>query len=216
LLLLSRTKERLDTVAERLRERYPGVNIKTIILDLGSQQSIRQAAGEVASTISKLHILINNAGAMMIHRGWTTENAWSPEKIDMQFAANHIGPFLLTNLLLPLLFEAAKDAAPGETRIITLASGAHAISPIRFHDWNVEGKDIPPEEQFRAGLPPVFARKLDDGYLPIVAYGQSKTANILFTVYLQKFLPAKGIAAYSLHPGGEKQRALARRRLVLA
>ncbi|CAI4216165.1 unnamed protein product [Parascedosporium putredinis] len=74
---------------------------------------------------------------------------------------------------------------PGETRVVNLASGAHAISPIRFSDYNIE-----------KGADP------DEGYLGIVAYGQSKTANILFTVSLQKELPKKGISAYCLHPGG--------------
>jgi NAD(P)-dependent dehydrogenase (short-subunit alcohol dehydrogenase family) len=196
LLLLSRTKEKLESVATNLRKEYPGVPIKTIIIDLGSQQSVRDAASEVANTVSKLDILVNNAGAVIHTRKWT------PEKIEFQFGANHIGPFLLTNLLLPLLLEAASESEPGQTRIVSLSSGGHRISPIRFHDWNIEGKEVPTEEEFKAGLPPAFLKKTEDGYLSIVAYSQSKTANILFTVYLQQHLPGKGIAAYTLHPGG--------------
>jgi NAD(P)-dependent dehydrogenase (short-subunit alcohol dehydrogenase family) len=203
LLLLSRTKSKLEGVADELRAKYPGVNIKTIPLDLGSQESIRAAAGEVAETISKLDILVNNAGLVVHTRQWMAANEWSPERIEMQFGANHIGPFLLTNLLLPLLLEAAKTAPPGETRVVSLASAGHRLSPIRFHDWNFEVEEVPPEETYLPGLSGAFMKKIDGTYLPIIAYSHSKTANILFIKELQKYLPQKGIAAYALHPGGE-------------
>lgn len=122
----------------------------------------------------------------------------------MQFGVNHIGTFLLTKLLFPLLRAAAKQSSfPGATRVVNLSSHGHMLSPIRFHDYNMENnKEIPPEERPRPAMPPAFAKASEDGYLSIIAYSQSKTANILFTLYLQDYAGASGIMSYALHPGG--------------
>ncbi|RYP28815.1 hypothetical protein DL767_007033 [Monosporascus sp. MG133] len=72
---------------------------------------------------------------------------------------------------------------------------------LRFHDYNFEGNEIPEEERPFPNMPPAFAKVHDDGYMPTIAYAQSKTANILFTVYLQKHLKPRGIASYAVHPG---------------
>ncbi|KEZ46445.1 hypothetical protein SAPIO_CDS0772 [Scedosporium apiospermum] len=197
LILASRTPTNLSTVVSSLHESYPTVRIEPLTLDLASQASIRAVAAQVAELTPKLDILINNAGLSVMKRFDTAEG------IEGQFGTNHVGPFLLTNLLLPLLEKAAKEEGrrPGETRIVNLASGAHVISPIRWSDYNLEGKEVPEEEKWRKGLPEVYLQPVD-GYLGIVAYGQSKTANILFTVSLQREVPKKGISAYCLHPGG--------------
>jgi NAD(P)-dependent dehydrogenase (short-subunit alcohol dehydrogenase family) len=87
-----------------------------------------------------------------------------------------------------------------------ITSNGHRFSPIRFHDYNFEGKPIPPEEEPGAqamidrGLSaPVFD---EDHYDRFVAYGQSKTANILFALSLRTKLAREGIQAISVHPGG--------------
>ncbi|KAI1403644.1 retinol dehydrogenase 13 [Hypoxylon fuscum] len=196
LILVSRTMERLNTVASSIRTLYPGVDVRTVTMDLASQNSVRKAAAEVISTISKLDILVNNAGATYNSRRCTTE------KIEIQFGANHIGPFLFTKLLYPLLVEARKQSPPGATRIVNLSSHGHRLSTIRFHDYNIENKEVPYEEMPFSPMPPAFGRVLEDGYMPTVAYAQSKTANILFTLYLQKKAQAKGIMSYAVHPGG--------------
>ncbi|PKS06332.1 hypothetical protein jhhlp_007080 [Lomentospora prolificans] len=198
LLLLASRPSNLSTVVSDLKSAHPSLDVRPITLDLSSQASIRAAAAEVASITPKLDILVNNAGLSVLTRFSTAEG------IEGQFGTNHVGPFLLTNLLLPLLETAAREGGrrKGETRIVNLASGAHTISPIRFSDYNLEkGADVPEEEQWRKGLPEVYLQPAD-GYLGIVAYGQSKTANILFTLSLQREVPKKGIAAYCLHPGG--------------
>jgi len=115
---------------------------------------------------------------------------------------NHIGPFLFTNLLLPLLRNAAKTNPPGTTRIVNLSSAGHRLSPIRWSDYNYEPRQVPPEED-HLPLMGAFGKSAPDGYNGIVTYAQSKTANILFTVELQKHLSKQGIAAYVLHPGSE-------------
>jgi NAD(P)-dependent dehydrogenase (short-subunit alcohol dehydrogenase family) len=200
LILASRTRSRVQEVADQVAEKYPDTRVEIVILDLGSQKSIRQAAADVAALTDKLDILINNAGIVVTSRQAT------PEGIEQQFGTNHIGPFLFTNLLLPLLRKAAESNPPGATRVVSLSSAGHRLSPIRFSDYNFEGKEVPPEEDHFKSLPGAFGKCAPDGYNGIVTYAQSKTANILFTVYLQKHLPKLGIAPYVLHPGSKKNR----------
>ncbi|KAL2022172.1 hypothetical protein VTK56DRAFT_6001 [Thermocarpiscus australiensis] len=195
LILASRTRARVQEVANSIEEEYPGTRVEIVILDLGSQKSVRQAAADVAALTDRLDILINNAGIVVTSRQKT------PEGIEKQFGTNHIGPFLFTNLLLPLLRNAARSNPPGATRIVSLTSAGHRLSPIRFSDYNFEGKEVPPEEDHFKPLPGAFAKCAPDGYNGIVTYAQSKTANILFTLSLQKYLARSGIAAYVLHPG---------------
>lgn len=195
LILASRTGEKLQAVAKKIEDSYPGVRVEIVLLDLSSQKSIREAAASVEKLTDTLNILVNNAGLTIYERRKTAEG------IELQFGTNHIGPFLFTNLLLPLLVRAAEKASPGSTRIVNVSSAGHRLSPIRFHDYNLEGKPIPPEEDHYKPLLPAFARTTDDGYNGIVAYAQSKTANILFSLYLQEHLRSRGIASYALHPG---------------
>ncbi|TGJ82495.1 hypothetical protein E0Z10_g6259 [Xylaria hypoxylon] len=196
LILISRTKDKLEAIANVIRTSYPSVNVRTIIMDLASQESIKKAATQVESFISTLDILVNNAGCTYRLRNWTAEG------IEMQFGVNHIGTFLLTKLLFPLLKSAATQSPPGVTRVVNLSSHGHMLSPIRFHDYNMENKEIPQVEQPISPILPAFAKASEDGYLSTIAYSQSKTANILFTLYLQHYAGASGIMSYALHPGG--------------
>ncbi|KAI0022616.1 hypothetical protein F4780DRAFT_733698 [Xylariomycetidae sp. FL0641] len=195
LILVSRTLAKLQAVESAIRSSYPDVNVRPVVMDLASQASIRSAAAEISSLISSLDILVNNAGATHRLRQWTAEG------IEIQFGVNHIGPFLFTKLLYPPLKAAAERSPAGETRVVNLSSHGHRMSPIRFHDYNFEGKEIPSEEEPSIPRSAVFAKVQDDGYLPLVAYGQSKTANILFTLQLQKHFKTTGIASYAVHPG---------------
>lgn len=197
IILASRTKEKLLKVADTIRTLYWPVKVETVILDLASQESVRAAASEISALVDKVDFLINNAGATIQTRRATKEN------IEYQLGVNHIGPFLLTNLLLPLILKATESSPPGSVRIINLASHGHRLSPIRFHDYNFEGHDIPAEEEPVANMPPAFAKKTADGYWPIAAYSQSKTANILFTVHLKRHLNDLGVGSFAIHPGGE-------------
>jgi NAD(P)-dependent dehydrogenase (short-subunit alcohol dehydrogenase family) len=195
LILASRTQEKIDSVATNIRAAHPNLRVETVLLDLASQKSIRKAAGEIQKLTDKLDILVNNAAAVVYTRSKTAEG------IELQFGVNHVGPFLLTNLLMPLLLKSAETGSPGSTRIVSLTSAGHRLSPVRFSDYNLEGKPIPKEEEPFSPMPPMFAKSAEDGYNGTVAYAQSKTANILFTVYLQEHLHKRGIASYVLHPG---------------
>lgn len=91
--------------------------------------------------------------------------------LESQFATNHIGHFLLTKLLMPRILAAGKDA-----RVVNLTSDGYSIGPFRPTDYN-----------FSNG----------SAYDPLSGYGQSKTANILFT----KSLAQRGITSFAVHPG---------------
>jgi NAD(P)-dependent dehydrogenase (short-subunit alcohol dehydrogenase family) len=160
-----------------------------------SQDSTRAAASEVSTLTSSLDLIINNAGMM------TQTRTTTPEGIEGQFGACHVSHFLLTNLLMPQLLAAAKSNSPGSTRIINLTSLGHRISPVRFSDYNITGKDVPPEEKNAGTLPPMFTQNKEDGYNGWVAYGQAKTANILFSCGLNERLKGNGVASYAVHPG---------------
>ena len=91
----------------------------------------------------------------------------------------------------------------GTTRVVNVSSLGYRLSPIRFHDYNFEGKSIPTEEQPPAGLPPALKPNVEEGrpYVAFCAYGQSKTANILHAVSLNKRLNSQGVKAFAVHPG---------------
>lgn len=160
-----------------------------------SQESVKDAAKEIAALTDRLDLIINNAGVM------TQQRTTTKEGIEGQFGACHIGHFLLTNLLVSQLLAAAKLNPPGATRVINLTSLGHRISPVRFSDYNLTGKDVPPEEKNPGKLPPMFEENAPDGYNGWVAYGQAKTANILFSIGLNERLREKGVLSYAVHPG---------------
>lgn len=169
--------------------------VETVHLDLASQASVRQAARDIAAITTRIDVLINNAG-INVHR-----RQLSPDGIELTFATNHLGPFLLTQLLLPLLLDAAGSGPTGATRVVNVSSGGHHISPMRFSDYNFEGKPLPPDEEPRRGLPD-WVHETDDGFPGTLAYGMSKCANILFTVALKERLQQRGIDSFAVDPGG--------------
>jgi NAD(P)-dependent dehydrogenase (short-subunit alcohol dehydrogenase family) len=171
-------------------------------LDLMSQGSIKAAASEISTLTHSLDIIINNAGMMTQTRTTTAEG------IEGQFGACHIGHFLLTNLLMPQLLAGAQSNTPDATRVINLTSLGHRISPVRFSDYNITGKDVPDEEKNAGTLPQMFTENKEDGYNGWVAYGQAKTANILFSCGLNEKLKEKGVASYAVHPGCKWRAAL--------
>ncbi|XP_012536020.1 retinol dehydrogenase 13 isoform X2 [Monomorium pharaonis] len=134
--------------------------------DLASQDSIRTFVKQFKKEFNKLHILINNAGVMRCPKSYTQEG------IEMQLGVNHMGHFLLTNLLLDIL----KASMPA--RIVNLTSAAHRSGQINMKDLNWEN-------DYDAGR----------------AYGQSKLANILFTRELANRLKGTDVTVNAVHPG---------------
>lgn len=205
LILSGRDATKVQGVVDDINEKYPEVKTQILKMDLSSQASVRQAAASLKD-VDAVDLLINNAGVMGI-----AERTLNAEGIEMQFATNHIGHFLFTNLIREKLVTAAQKAGnkPGAVRIVNVSSSGHGFSPVRFSDINFDKtKSETPESEWPnyAGME---AFGLSSGtidqktYLPFAAYGQSKTANILFSLQLQKLLGNKhGITSFALHPGG--------------
>jgi NAD(P)-dependent dehydrogenase (short-subunit alcohol dehydrogenase family) len=171
ILLLGRTESKVTPVIKEIKSISPSTKVHFVPLNLASFKSIRNAAAIINNSVSKIDVLINNAGVMAVKEYTLTE-----EGLEYQFGANHIGHFLLTRLLIPKIEAAGKGA-----RVVNLKSMGHQMSEVRFDDINFNnGKD----------------------YNKWFAYGQSKTANILFTVALAKKLASKGALAFAVHPGG--------------
>lgn len=134
--------------------------------DLASQESIRAFARKFNRKEERLDILINNAGVMRCPKSLTKEG------IELQLGTNHMGHFLMTNLLL----DKIKASAP--SRIINVSSVAHMRGKINFSDLNSD-------------------KKYDEGE----AYAASKLANILFTRELGERLAGSGVTCNAVHPG---------------
>jgi len=158
-----RGREALDDIAASTKK----PRVELIPLDLASFASIRQFAEQIQDRFKHIDILINNAGLLPFGRQLTKEG------FEMQFGVNHLGHFLLTDMLLPQL-----KAAPS-ARVINVASTMHNFGTIDF-------------TSFKGETP----------YKPMKAYGQSKLANVLFTREFAQRYADTNITTYSLHPGG--------------
>lgn len=170
ILLLGRTGAKSTSVIEEIKSISPSTSVKFVQVDLTRFDSIRKAADSINSSVHKIDVLINNAGIMGV-KDYTV----TPEGLESQFGANHIGHFLLTNLIMSKIESAGQGS-----RIVNLTSNGHQMHEMRFDDYNFENG------------------KIYDRWL---AYGQSKTANILFTVGLAMRLSSKGILSFAVHPG---------------
>jgi len=189
LILASRTLSKIRSVTRIIQAAHPHVKVQEVVVDLSNLKSVRKAATEIKGLMEKegreIDVLFNNAGINVSERRLTEEG------IELQFATNHLGPFLLSNLLL------ASINARERVRVVNTSSEAHRISPVRFSDINqtpeakVELEDLP-----RRGMPEGILRA-DGRYEPSVAYGQSKTANVLFAVALNK----RGVKSFAVMPG---------------
>ncbi|XP_024025401.1 short-chain dehydrogenase TIC 32, chloroplastic [Morus notabilis] len=154
----------------------PSAKINAMELDLSSMASVRKFAADFSSSGLPLNILINNAGVM------ATPFMLSKDNIELQFATNHIGHFLLTNLLLETMKRTSVECKK-EGRIVNVSSRRHRFSykeGIRFDKINDQS-----------------------GYNCLSAYGQSKLANVLHANELARRLNEEGVevTANSLHPG---------------
>jgi NAD(P)-dependent dehydrogenase (short-subunit alcohol dehydrogenase family) len=171
LILAGRSASKVRATADAIAANPESANtqVRVLILDLASQQQIRQAAKEVlAYPEDHIDVVVNSAGTMAGPFETTAEG------IEKQFGSNHIGHFLFTNLIM------RKILAAKQPRIVNVASDGHRFSGIRFDD-----------PSFQEG-------KVYDQW---EAYGQSKTANILFSNALAQKLGSRGLKAFSLHPG---------------
>jgi NAD(P)-dependent dehydrogenase (short-subunit alcohol dehydrogenase family) len=164
-IMLCRNIAAAQTVRAEIIARIPRATIEVVACDLASLDSVRAAAQLVRQRYGRLGLLINNAGITSMFR------RRSRDGFELTFATNHLGPFLLTHLLLERLEPAA--------RIVTVASRVHYRSP---SGW--DGIE-------RASGP----------YRPLAAYARSKLANVMHTFALARRLAGSGISVNCLHPG---------------
>lgn len=208
LILASRTRAKLDAVQADIAQKYPTTQVSSVLLDLSSLDSTRDAAAQINARVDgKLHVLINNAGINDLRRNLMV--APDGTRLDRQLFVNHLGPFLLTRLLLPALKQAAEGAAPkGSTRIVNVSSHGHRLSSLRLSDLAFEKlphDESIPEAERPSKTAPAFLTRLTDpegGYPGFVGYGQSKCANVLHASELtRRYFKSSGILALSVHPG---------------
>ena len=153
-------------IVERLGGDAP---VQLVVFDLADLSSVRRGASEILEQAPRLDVLVNNAGVVLSERHETVDG------FEATFATNHLGPFLLTNLLLDRLRESAPS------RIVNVASTAHNTA--------------------RKGIPFDDLQTTKKRYRGMRVYGESKLANILFTLELARRLAGTGVAANALHPG---------------
>jgi NAD(P)-dependent dehydrogenase (short-subunit alcohol dehydrogenase family) len=164
-VMVSRDRARGEAARADVQQ-VAGADVELLIADLSSQQSIRNLVREFMAHHDRLHVLINNAGVTQPRRVETADG------LESVFATNHLGPFLLTSLLLPVL------TASAPSRVVTVASGAHAMGRIDFDDL-----------------------QSSRGYNEIRVYNRSKLANLLFTYELARRIAGSGVTANAADPG---------------
>ena len=164
--IISRDETKAKAAVEQLKAESHNLAIDYFIADFSSQKSVRQVAERIKQKLTVIDVLVNNAG------GVYPSFALSEDGLEMTIATNHFGPFLLTNLLLPLIEKSS------EGRIVNVSSHSHYRGKIDFESFTKE-----------------------KGYFVMKAYEQSKLANVLFTSVLAERLKSKNITVNSLHPG---------------
>lgn len=129
LILANRNIERANDTAKKINVVSPGVSTRVLKLDLGSQRQVREAAAEVNGYEEKINVLVNNAGIM------AGPHTTSPDGIEHQFATNHIGHFLFTNLIMKKL---TSEDGSWNGRVVNVSSNGYRLGPVRFGDWNFD------------------------------------------------------------------------------
>lgn len=171
-VLAGRSRDKTLAVIDELRADTGNDHLSFVSLDLGSLDSVRACATELLAREPAIHVLINNAGLAGV-RGLTKDG------FEVHFGTNHLGPFLLTRLLLDRLIASATPGAPA--RIVNVASKSHFAAK-RGIDWDAQHA----KTRSLTGL--------DE-------YGVSKLANVLFSAELARRLDPAQVATYALHPG---------------
>lgn len=165
-VMVCRSAQRGEQALQEAKRQSGSARIELMLCDLGSLASIREFAAAFTSVYPKLDVLLNNAGIIAIRRETTADG------FESMIGVNHLGPFLLTHLLLGHL----KQAPQG--RIVNVSSGAHKAGTIHFPDPH-----------------------MTQGYGIWKGYAQSKLANILFTKELAERLRGTTVTVNCLHPG---------------
>jgi NAD(P)-dependent dehydrogenase (short-subunit alcohol dehydrogenase family) len=165
-VMVCRSQPRGAAALAEVKQASGSDDIHLMLCDLSSQASIRQFVSQFRAEYDRLDVLVNNAGA------YFNDRQVSADGYELTLALNHMGYFLLTDLLLDML----QASAPA--RIVNVSSGAHRRNKI---DWD----DL----------------QRTDSYSGFGVYSESKLMNILFTNALARRLEGSGVTVNSLHPG---------------
>jgi len=164
----SRDAEKGESARDEIRERSGSGAVEVMELDLAQLASVHDFASRFSADHDHLDVLVNNAGLMLTSRRETADG------YEMTFQVNHLGPFLLTNLLRDQL------VAGDDARVVNVASAAHS-SARKGLDFD----DLQSTKRYRG----------------FGVYSRSKLANILFTRELARRWDDTGITANAVHPG---------------
>lgn len=167
LVLVGRDQKKMNAAVDEVKRRAGVAAPDSWLCDFGSQAQIRKLAADVLAKYDRLDVLVNNAG-LATRRREVTEDG-----IERTLAVNHLGPFLLTNLLLDLLVKSAP------ARVVNVASVEHYNATMDLSDLGYER----------------------GGWNITKAYGRSKLGNVMFTRALAKRLEGKGVTVNAVHPG---------------
>lgn len=165
-ILHGRSLARVQQVRAEITAEVPGARLEAAAADFSALREVRALAADILARFPGLNGLVNNAGL------FTRERQLSADGFELQFAVNHLAPFLLTQLLL----ERLKANAPA--RIVTVSSTLHTGGQIEFDNLQGERK-----------------------YSGSRAYRNTKLANLLFSMELAERLRGSGVTANALHPG---------------
>ncbi len=165
-IAVGRDPQRGAATLDRIKKVAPNAQVEFMLADLSSQAQIRQLAQEFKRKYSRLDVLVNNAGALFVRRHESVDG------IEMTFALNHLGYFLLTNLLLDVLKNSASS------RIVNVSALLHKYARLDFDDLQNQKR-----------------------YAGWRAYRESKLANVLFTCEQARRLEGTGVTVNALHPG---------------
>jgi NAD(P)-dependent dehydrogenase (short-subunit alcohol dehydrogenase family) len=173
-ILACRDRQRGELALARLHTAAPDAHAELAILDLASLSAVREFAQKELDAQRPIHILVNNAGVMAPPKRLETTDGF-----ELQFGTNVLGHFALTALLMPALEQAA-TASPDRPRVVTIASIAHQQGQIDFNDLQ--------------------SRK---AYSPMRSYRQSKLADLMFAIELDRRLRAarSRVMSVAAHPG---------------
>ncbi len=167
-LITARDRGRGESALADLRARSGQGDVDLVLFDLASVASIKEGAAAILQKCDRIDVLVNNAGVVLSDRRETADG------FEATLGINHLGPFVLTELLL----QRIKDSAPA--RIVNVASTAHKGAG--------KGLDFDDLQSARA-------------YSGMKVYSKSKLANIYFTTELARRLEGTGVTVNCLHPG---------------
>eukprot|EP00918_Siedleckia_nematoides_P024012 GHVU01051773.1.p1 GENE.GHVU01051773.1~~GHVU01051773.1.p1 ORF type:complete len:410 (+),score=109.43 GHVU01051773.1:88-1317(+) len=185
-ILACRNEEKANRAIEKIKRTNPNALASFMKLDLSDLESVRKFVEAFRETGKKLNVLVNNAG--VAYGAKDTSRKYTTENFEITVGTNHLGPFLLTNLLLEDLKKAAAEEN-GDARIVTVASHVHDQEAIKRRS-NLQPIDLDDLFLFKEGV-----------YNGFQAYKNSKAANIMFTYELARKLEDSKVKANCVCPG---------------